>query len=62
MGYKDELGVILINHGLDPVVIEDGERVAQLVLNKIEHIQWNSVSELNNNNNRGGGFGHSGTR
>lgn len=60
-GYRNEIGVILINNGLDDVWIEDGERIAQFVLNKVEHIEWDKVSSLqiltDIGLNRGGGFG-----
>ena len=59
--YRSEVGVILINLGLDPVVIEDGERIAQLVLNKVDQIVWESTDTLNETT-RQGGFGHTGTK
>lgn len=54
--YRNEIGVILINHGLDPVVIEHGERIAQFTLNKVEQIEWEVVEQLNETS-RKGGFG-----
>ena len=38
--YRGEIGVILINHGREKVILEKGERIGQLVLNKIEQINW----------------------
>ena len=61
MDYRNEIGVILINHGLEPVVIEDGERIAQLVLNKVEQIKWEEVLFLDDTE-RKGGFGSTGTK
>lgn len=65
-GYRSEIGVILINHGLEDVWIEDGERIAQFVLNKVEHIDWEEVNNLKElteiGTDRGGGFGSSGTK
>lgn len=57
--YRNEIGVILINHGLKPVVIEDGERIAQLVLNQVPQIEWVEVDSLDETD-RKGGFGHTG--
>lgn len=59
--YRNEIGVILINLGLETVWIEDGERIAQAVLNKVETIEWNTVDKLNTTN-RSGGFGSSGLK
>lgn len=59
--YRSEIGVILINHGLEPLVIEDGERIAQLVLNKVEQINWIEVDSLNETT-RTGGFGSTGVK
>lgn len=41
--YRGNIGVPLINHGLKTVYIEDGERIGQLVLNKVERIDWKEV-------------------
>ena len=62
--YRGDVGVILINHGQAPFTIEDGERIAQLVLAKYERIQWSAVEavEALPASVRGeGGFGHTGT-
>lgn len=58
--YRSEIGVILINLGQEDVWIENGERIAQFVLNKVERIDWNIVESLNKTE-RNGGFGHTGT-
>ena len=54
--YRAEIGVILINHSKEAVWIEDGERIAQFVLNKVEQIEWETVDSLNETE-RKGGFG-----
>ena len=59
--YRNEIGVILINLGQETAWIEDGERVAQLVLKKVERIDWNIVESLDKTE-RHGGFGHTGTK
>jgi dUTP pyrophosphatase len=59
--YRSEIGVILINLGTETAWIEDGERIAQFVLNKVEQINWNQVDSLDETS-RKGGFGHTGTK
>lgn len=54
--YRSEIGVILKNGGLDTIWIEDGERICQFVLNKVERINWNIVESLDKTE-RNGGFG-----
>jgi dUTP pyrophosphatase len=62
-GYRNEIGVILINHSGTPFTITPGERIAQIVLNKVEKIRWKHVKELDVNSDRGeDGFGSSGTK
>ena len=63
--YRGNIGLILINHGLKTVYIEDGERIGQLVLNKVEHINWNEVFSKNDlgSTERGeGGFNSTGKK
>ena len=59
--YRNEIGVILINHGLESIWIEDGERIAQFVLCKVEQIKWETVESLNETD-RIGGFGSTGIK
>ena len=59
--YRNEIGIILINHGIETAWIEDGERIAQFILNKVERIDWNLVESLDETE-RHGGFGHTGTK
>lgn len=59
-GFRDELQVIMINHDLrDDYRVRRGDRVAQLVVQRIAEVEWSVVEELDDND-RGGGFGHSG--
>lgn len=62
--YKSEIGIPVVNQGLETIWIEDGERIAQAVLNKISRISWETVSNLSElkGDDRGGGFGHTGTK
>lgn len=59
MDYRNEVHIILINHGHEAVWIEDGERIAQLVFTKVETCNWQEVTELDETE-RKGGFGHTG--
>jgi dUTP pyrophosphatase len=59
-GYRGELKVVMIN--TDPTSdyqVTRGDRIAQLVIQRIENVTWRVVDELDDND-RGGGFGHSG--
>ena len=59
--YRGELKVILVN--LDPeneFAIEPGDRIAQLVISKVEHVDWQPVEELDETDRGTGGFGSSG--
>ena len=58
--YRGEIKVILINWGQEPFIINRGERIALMVVNKIEQIQWQIVSALDKTERGDGGFGHSG--
>jgi len=58
--YRGEIGVILINHGKTSVTIETGDRIGQLVLNKVEQINWNPVLVLSDTDRGSGGFGSTG--
>ena len=58
--YRGEIGVILINHGHKQVYLESGERIGQLVLNKVEQIEWNPVLALADTTRGAGGFGSTG--
>lgn len=62
--YRNQWGIPVINLGLETIWIEDGERICQGVLNEITHIEWENVNSLDklSGNNRGGGFGHTGTK
>lgn len=59
--YRGEIGVILINLSNDKVVIEDGERICQMVIAKHEKASWEQVEVLEETDRGAGGFGHTGT-
>jgi len=58
--YRGEVGVILINLSHEDFVINDGERVAQLVIAAHERAEWNEVSVLSETERGAGGFGSTG--
>lgn len=60
--YRGEIGVILVNLSNEAFIVEDGERVAQLVIAKHERAEWNEVTELSQTNRGAGGFGSTGTK
>lgn len=44
--YTGQIGIILINHGADQFVIKEGDRIAQMVINKVEQLNWIPVDNL----------------
>ncbi|MEZ5813774.1 MAG: dUTP diphosphatase [Alphaproteobacteria bacterium] len=59
--YRGEIKVILINHGREPFIIERGMRIAQMVVEKFETVEWDIVKTLDNTDRGDGGFGSTGT-
>lgn len=60
--YRGDVGVILINLSDTPFTINDGDRIAQMVVNKYERIEWEPVTELSETERGEGGFGHTGIK
>jgi len=60
--YRGEICVILVNLSTEPFVVEDGERIAQMVIARHEQAQWNEVEVLDETERGAGGFGHSGRK
>lgn len=58
--YRGEIGVILVNLSNEDFVVQDGERVAQLVIAKHERVNWQEVDVLNETERGAGGFGSTG--
>lgn len=58
--YRGEIKVILVNLSNDDFVIQNGDRICQMVIHKYETFQWEEVSALNSSDRGGGGFGHTG--
>lgn len=60
--YRGEIGVILVNLGQQEFVVNDGERIAQMVIARYEQVQLVSVDVLDETERGAGGFGHSGVK
>ena len=58
--YRGEIGVILVNLSNDNFIINDGERIAQLVIAKHERVNWQEVTILDKTERGSGGFGSTG--
>lgn len=58
--YRGEVKVILMNLTREPFTVNHGDRVAQLLMVKVENIKWFPVPELNPTQRGSGGFGHTG--
>lgn len=60
--YRGEIGVILVNLSNEPFTVENGERIAQLVIAKHERAEWEPVEALSETVRGEGGFGSTGTK
>ena len=60
--YRGEIGVILVNLSNEDFVIENGERIAQLIIAKHERAEWIEVQELSETSRGEGGFGSTGVK
>jgi dUTP pyrophosphatase len=60
--YRGEIKVLLVNLSNTPFMINDGERVAQMVIAKHEQISWEQTKSLDETQRGAGGFGHTGTK
>lgn len=58
--YRGEVCVILVNLSTEDFIIEDGERIAQMVIARHEQVNWECVDELTETQRGAGGFGHTG--
>ena len=58
--YRGEIGVILVNLSSEDFIVNDGERIAQLVIAKHGRVNWNEVTVLDETARGGGGFGSTG--
>ena len=58
--YRGDVGVLLINHGREAFTVEDGMRVAQMVVAQYSQFEWESVEDLDETARGVGGFGSTG--
>jgi dUTP pyrophosphatase len=58
--YRGEIKVILINLSNEPHTIQPGDRIAQMVIQKVEQIEWIEVNAIEESGRGNGGFGHTG--
>jgi dUTP pyrophosphatase len=58
--YRGEIGVILINLSGQEQTVQPGDRIAQLVLQEVAHLEWTTAVSLSQTKRNEGGFGHSG--
>lgn len=60
--YTGDVGVILVNLGQEPFPINDGDRIAQMVISKFKKADWIEVDALQETERGDGGFGHTGKK
>ena len=60
--YRGEVGIILINLSKEDFILNHGERICQMVINKVEMIAWKQVESLEDSERGAGGFGHTGNK
>lgn len=58
--YRGEIKVALVNLGDEDFIIENGDRIAQMVIARYERVTWSVSDELSDTERGGGGFGHTG--
>ena len=60
--YRGEIGIILINLSNEDFLVNDGERICQMVINKVQKVSWSEVETLEESKRGDGGFGHTGSQ
>jgi dUTP pyrophosphatase len=60
--YRGEIKIILINLSGEKQIIYPGDRIAQLVIQKVERVNWNEVTQIEETKRNDGGFGHTGNQ
>jgi dUTP pyrophosphatase len=58
--YRGEIGIILINLSDEDFVVNDGDRICQMIISKHETVEWEECEQLNDTSRGAGGFGHTG--
>lgn len=60
--YRGEIGIILVNLSSDPFIVNDGERICQMVIARYNQVEWECVEVLDETERGAGGFGHTGKK
>lgn len=60
--YRGEICVILANLSSEEFIVEDGDRIAQMVIASYQQVEWDVVETLDSTERGGGGFGHTGQK
>ena len=60
--YRGEVGVLLVNLSAEPFVVNDGERIAQMVIARHEQAEFETVEALDETERGAGGYGHTGVK
>ncbi len=60
--YRGEIRVILVNYGKAPFVVRHGDRIAQMIISRYEHVRLEETASLSETERGDGGFGHTGIR
>lgn len=60
--YRGEIGVILINLSNEPFVVENGERICQMIVTRYSQVEWEATEKLDETDRGAGGFGHTGVK
>jgi len=58
--YRGEIGIILVNLSNEDFVVQDGERICQMIISRHEKVKWKQVDKLELSDRGAGGFGHTG--
>lgn len=58
--YRGEVGIILINHGKEDFIVNNGERICQMIISRHEVAEWTETESLEDTERGAGGFGHTG--
>jgi dUTP pyrophosphatase len=58
--YRGEIKIILVNLSNENFIVNDGERICQMIISKFEHVNWKEVENLSKTLRGEGGFGHTG--
>jgi dUTP pyrophosphatase len=56
--YRGEIQLIAINLGTEPIVIQRGQRIAQMIVQRVVRAEWHEVNDLPSTSTQAGGFGH----